>query len=404
MQISLEALGQAIAPIEQLGQGELTFKVGATPITLRIMTPEAEIDVQRFANETLDDDGNMAATADYLERFKLAVLSHAIVQVGDLDLRGVKTVETGEFLDDGTTPKKITKIRAVRETILKWSGSIRLAVFRKYGELVEEVERKAEKAVEFKPTDIDAEIERVKARLKELEDEKAKGLENPVETPVGRMSKAVAANDALEQAETSEKLSRIAAGQVEPEEVEPAPTPQKPPQTARQPVTPTQAAPPPPPKPQEPPSAPVAPQQAPEQPLPAPPPPQDSFVDSSDPDQMNAAVAEENRRLMAARMGTSAAQMPDSVLAAAAQVGIAKPPHLEAQKAMEELENTPTEDATAKPEPDPQPDQRPTFRLPVEEVGPHTGGQTAGEAPQVTLNDPNAGKGTRNPRFRTPQQ
>ena len=407
MQISLEALEQAIAPIEELGKGELTFDVGGTPVTLQIMTPEAEIDVQRYANETLGGDGNLAATAEYLERFKLAVLSHAIIQIGPLDLRGVKTVETGEALDDGT-PKKITKVKAVRDTILRWSGSIRLAVFRKYGELVEEVERKAEKAVEFKPSDIDAEIERLQTRLKELEAEKAQEKESPVETPVGRMTKAVAASDAEEQLETREKLSRMAAGQVA--EDTPEEAPQVPPQQ-RQPVIPTQAPPPAPSQPQQPPQAPqpvVQQQVAPQQPLAPPPPAADSFVDTSDPDQMHAAVAEENRRLLAARMGTQAAHMPKSVLAAAAQVGVTKPPHLEAQRAMEELDaaaKPPSTEETA-PEPDPQPDKRqqpPTFRLPTEEVNPHSVAKPTEAAPRVTLNDPGVGTGSQNPRFKKPQ-
>ena len=401
MQISLEALGQAIAPIEQLGQGELTFDVGATPVTLQIMTPEAEIDVQRYANETLEGGENLAATAEFLERFKLAVLSHAIVQVGTLNLRGVQAVETGDQLEDGT-PTKITKVKAIRDLVLKWSGSIRLAVFRKYGELVEEVERKAEKAVEFKPSDIDAEIERVQARLKELEEEKAKVEDNPVETQVGRMTKAVAANDAEEQLQTSEKLSRMAAGQLADE---PPEQPQEAPQQ-RRPVTPTQAPPPPPPQPQTPAQDPApAPQPEVRQTLPPPAPAQDSFVDTSDPDQMSAAVAEENRRLLAARMGTSAAQMPNSVLAAAAQVGISKPPHLEAQRAMAELDEATAKGAPVEPEPEPQPDKAPTFRLPTEEVTPHSAaGKTGGQAPPVTLNAPNAGQGTQNPRFRKPPQ
>ena len=73
MQIDFQALEQALAPIAEIGQGELTFDMGATPVTLRVLLPAEELEVQRYASEVISargegDDPNDAV--DYLDRFR----------------------------------------------------------------------------------------------------------------------------------------------------------------------------------------------------------------------------------------------------------------------------------------------------------------------------------------------
>ena len=57
--ITLSALEAALAPIEAIGREELTFPVetaqGAVGVTLRILLPEEENEVQRFAAQEVGE-------------------------------------------------------------------------------------------------------------------------------------------------------------------------------------------------------------------------------------------------------------------------------------------------------------------------------------------------------------
>ena len=123
--ISLAHLKQALEPLESFGKDEHTFQIGGLSITIRPLLPVEETQVHRYAAEVIEEtkdeateDGNMsrAAALDYFDRFRIEVISHAIIQIGDLDLRREKTIATGEVLEDGT-PIRVTKAAALREMI-----------------------------------------------------------------------------------------------------------------------------------------------------------------------------------------------------------------------------------------------------------------------------------------------
>jgi len=347
MQITFEALEQALAPIEELGQGEITFPVGSVSLTLQVLTPEQEIDVQRYASEAIQGGSeNISDSVAYVERFKIAVLSHAIVAIGDQDLRHVDMVETSEVLPNKQTVK-LPRVQALRKVLLKWTGTVRLSVFQKYAELVERTERRAEQAIQFEPADLESEIERVEKRLAVLKEKRTTEEERDFSTPVSKLTKKLAGQEKQEQAEFQEHLDQSASarvGIVPEEESEEVPV-VSPPQV-RQSIIP-QTAPPP--------GAvtPVVPQ--PVQPSQPSQPPRrkevqaadDSFVDSEDSDAMSAAVMAENQRLLAMRRQNSiqqAQQVVDqaieqgtSVLPARHEIrrqgALRKPPHLDALEA-----------------------------------------------------------------------
>ena len=56
--ITLSALEAALAPIEEIGQAEITFPVeterGPLEVTLHILLPEEENEVQRYAAHEID--------------------------------------------------------------------------------------------------------------------------------------------------------------------------------------------------------------------------------------------------------------------------------------------------------------------------------------------------------------
>jgi hypothetical protein len=196
--LDMQALEQALSGIEDLGRAELEFSAGPTPVTLRILTPDEEIAVQRYARQATNhldehahDDEREAAMMEFLDRFKQGVLSYAICQIASLDLRDEPTVATGEKLDSGAQVR-IPRHEAVRKLIKRWARPILLACFSKYGDLVERIELQAEKAIQWDPTDLAAEIERLDKRLAELretqEKQKPPGEDNKVAQQVHSMT------------------------------------------------------------------------------------------------------------------------------------------------------------------------------------------------------------------------
>lgn len=396
MQISFAALEQALAPIEQVGQGEITFDVGSVPVTLRLLTPEEEVEVQKYANQALDEEGSTVPT-EYVDRMKLSLLAYAVAQVGDQDLRQVEFVETGEKLDNGK-PIKEPRHLAMRKIIKRWTAPTRTGLFRYYSDLVIQVEQKAEAAFKYTPMDLKTEIERLEKRVSQLKKE----LENQsksAKTPFTEMVKTVSEVDAEEKQVREQDMDAHVAKAQE------APAPQK--------------APEPPAAPQERrsiiPQAPVAPQpsvrlpeaprppvtvsvpDSPRQPVVAAQPvdPQeqpkyvvqgeeddDSFTDLSDPDRVQRAMDAETRRLLEARRQASSRPAP------AVGGPTRRPPHADALETEESLMRQASEE---KPIGD-----RPVYRLPPQELGVAQQGPVPNKVPTDQVTDRSA----RNPNFR----
>lgn len=332
MQITMEVLEQALAPIEAIGKGEIDFRVNGTSVTLRRLLPEEEAEVQKFAvNQTNDESAN---ALEYIERFKLAIISYGLVAVGPLDLRDVQYVETGERLDTGVAVK-VPRHVAMRKMLLKWAAPARIAMFRQYVELLNRVEDQAEEMVEFAPSNLGVEIERLESRLGKLRDRQAAEKES-LESDVSKLVKTI------HRTETSDVP--VPDDSAEPEVVEPVvePTPVQAPSSPghRQSAIPNAARP-----------TASAPQPAqvhaspPVRPQPNPadysaglevP---DSFVDMGDSGSMEDAINAENLRMLRQRQEVARGQdpqSPPSILSAAHSMR--RPPHMAAREVHGELD------------------------------------------------------------------
>lgn len=164
-----------MAPLTELGKGEDSFEVDGLVITIRTLTPEEEISIQRYARGALTEgDANDQINAlDYLDRFRAGCLGHAIVQIGGLDFRGVTTVETGEVLPSGVAVK-VKKHEAIMQVIQTWSRPMTVAVFQRFTSLMERIETNVEKSLKFDDDHIEAEIARLDEKLSELKATKGK--------------------------------------------------------------------------------------------------------------------------------------------------------------------------------------------------------------------------------------
>lgn len=170
--LDINSLKNAFSNISEIGKGEETFVLNGTEITLKLLLPKEETEVQKlsaqaYAEENKETPDTNVATTRYLETFKLAVLSYAIVQVGEFDLRGVDFVPTGDVLPNGKQVK-ITKFKAMRDLLLTFSRKAVDNIFQRYNDLSAITEIQSEKALEYEPLDLSEEITNLEERLEEL--------------------------------------------------------------------------------------------------------------------------------------------------------------------------------------------------------------------------------------------
>lgn len=194
--VNLMDLKSALSKVADLSNQERSFEINGTNITLRVLRPNEEIEVQKRAMEALSDDGetNQVTAADYLQRFRMATLSYAIVAIDNLDLRNVKHIETGETLSNGVSIK-IPKHEALENVISEWGREMLSSVFKKFGELNEFVESQVEDSIVYEPEVLDKEIERLEERLKELK-AKRELKEPDTETNFSKVTEVANSEDA----------------------------------------------------------------------------------------------------------------------------------------------------------------------------------------------------------------
>lgn len=174
MTVNIEALKASLAKIEQLGQDELTFPAGDSQITLRALKASEELEVEKYGQAAWEDassDEDPSALTDYLDRMRIATLSHVIVQIDGMDLRDVEFVETGEVGSDGTPIRK-QRFQVLRDLIGRWNRQVIHRCYLKYSELMMQIELNAGHAIKFDVKNIDDEISRIQKRLSDLQDMK----------------------------------------------------------------------------------------------------------------------------------------------------------------------------------------------------------------------------------------
>lgn len=376
MQLDFNALEKALAPVAEIGQGETTFDAGDTTITLRVLLPSEEVAAQKYAATALnqDDEGDHQAV-DYLDRLRIGMLAYAVVAIGDNNFRGIEYIETGEKLEGGTAIK-MTKAAAMQKLIGRWSRTTLTNVFGKFHDLVQKAEAEAENQIEYEPSNISAEIDRLQNRVIELRAEQDKVK-------------------AAEQAKLSERLASVdqRPSKQPPLSTEPLPDPTVPsPVLGRMPIAPTTV------------QTPVKnPHQNPHQEarevqaqvVAHTPRPDSSFIDTSNDETLDDALDSEHRRLAEMRRGRAPDQ-GSALSATGMHSGGRRAPHRDAREAEEDTgfahrsaqHRGTTEDGV------------PVFAMPSQELGAQPPVVQAGPS---RLNPP-APAGSTNPRFRSPKK
>lgn len=177
--LDLATLKATLQPIRKIGEIEEYFKIDEVEVCMRVLTPKEELEIQRWSNTVLasatedqrENDNSLAV--EYLNRFKLGCLSHALVEINGMDLRNEEYIATGEVLSNGKAVK-IKKFEALVQLLESWPRPLLSSVFKKFNEIMERCEIQSDKSVEFNPPDIDSEISNLMQRIQTLEEMKSR--------------------------------------------------------------------------------------------------------------------------------------------------------------------------------------------------------------------------------------
>ena len=221
--LDLNSLKNAFSKIAEIGKGEDTFDLNGTKITIRLLLPSEEVEVQKQSSFAYTEEGKESgenstlATTKYLETFKLGVLSYAIVRVNDLDLRNVEYIPTGEHLPNGK-PVRITKIKAVKDLLLSFSRRAVDTIFQKYTDLSTKTDIESDNALDYTPLDISEEITRLEERLEELKrkQETSQNFGKKTEETVEETPTTIVEEETKSEPQTETPRQRVMPQQVAP--------------------------------------------------------------------------------------------------------------------------------------------------------------------------------------------
>jgi len=202
--VNLKALERSLAKIEEVGKDELAFEAHGTAVIFRTLIPEEEEIVDAYArlayiapisefnipeieiyhpkkkgeegtaeeneDDEDDEDTSLAIVRHriWLDRLRQATMGFVITEIDGQDLRGVEYIETGE-VDENGNAVSILKHEFIRNMVTRWTRPVLTQMFGAYSELMDRVNLKASKLVQFDAADIEEELKRIKQRQMELE-------------------------------------------------------------------------------------------------------------------------------------------------------------------------------------------------------------------------------------------
>jgi len=194
--VNLKALERSLAKIEEVGRDELAFEANGVSVVLRALLPEEEEITDAYARlaytrplsdfdlpeeeseEGSEEEDPITITRHriWLDRLRQATLGFVIIELDGQDLRNLRYLDTGET-DQNGNPVSVLKHEALRELVARWSRPVLTQMFGAYSELMDRVNLRASRLVQFKPADIEVELKRLRMRTEELERHKKMSID-----------------------------------------------------------------------------------------------------------------------------------------------------------------------------------------------------------------------------------
>jgi len=171
--MNLTELTKAFSGVSTLGKKEVTFPINGTEITLRVISGPDQVHVDDAMGHLIDDDdfSESAQIQSFFQNTWRETLARSIVQIGNLNLRNLDEIATGEFLDNGV-PVVVSKVDAVKKILAEWSPDLLASLNDRYDAMRADSEAEIQLAFNAEPVSYDAEIQRLKDRISELEQRK----------------------------------------------------------------------------------------------------------------------------------------------------------------------------------------------------------------------------------------
>jgi len=243
--LTAKKLSDALDKAKNVGFVEETFTVENCEVTLRNLRPDEYV-ASMEACEGLED-------VAYLHAYQKEHLSRSIVVLNGVDLREVKHVEVEE-----PDPKKSGEMRTVKvelhtflltNVVNTWGKEAIFTTYRKFSEVLEAAERKANEGVKFiMPEETEEEkYRRLLLEAKEVEGELPNALVETILGEHGWMQKSTAeeAKAAMERADqlAREEAKKAEEGSPEPSAQEAPKVVERPQESTAEPAPTPQAAP-----------------------------------------------------------------------------------------------------------------------------------------------------------------
>jgi hypothetical protein len=162
MTINLAQLKELMSPLSQLCQKEKEVDLSGIKVVLKHLSPKEELEVQSLLP---DLEGSTAV--EFADVFRRETLARSIVQVGDLDLRDMDEIETGEVLPNNKVVK-VSKEEAVVQVMDGWSKFVLAKLFEQYGLLSEEIEQGLDDSLKINVEDTEIEKSNLQSRIDNL--------------------------------------------------------------------------------------------------------------------------------------------------------------------------------------------------------------------------------------------
>lgn len=170
-----------LSKVQNLGRYEETFEIDGQTITLRNLRPHEVERAQEGCREKFElfqESQDANRLRQWLKALQVNLLSYAVVQINETDLRGVDYIETDRVDPETGKPRKFRKPKYLRQKVLRgWTTDVIDACFRKFKEVTSHAEDRVQDQLEFEEDSYEEKIDHLEDEIDRLR-QKQDSLEN----------------------------------------------------------------------------------------------------------------------------------------------------------------------------------------------------------------------------------
>lgn len=166
MAIDFSRIKKSFNKIEEAINVFMEVDIGGVEVKLRHLSEKEETEIISIVHSSISDGlTSVAKQQQFISNMKVETLSRAIVKIGDSDFEKDGFVEV---IEDG---EKVIREKnyVIKQFLNELPKPFLSRVFSKYGDLIARIEINSERLITYEVDDLDAEIKRLKDKIKDLE-------------------------------------------------------------------------------------------------------------------------------------------------------------------------------------------------------------------------------------------